>query len=98
MPLEELIVWIDRCGLYIGADSGPTHLAAARKKKIVVLWGSSDYHAWHPWAAECQPLRADLPCMPCPGYRCYQYDSPRCIESISVDQVLEAVEKLKAFS
>src|SRR2546425_13357032 len=28
-PLEELIVWIDQCGLFVGNDSGPTHIAAA---------------------------------------------------------------------
>lgn len=95
LSLEELTVWIDRCGLYIGNDSGPTHLAAARKKKIVALWGSSDSYAWRPWAAACQLLRADLPCMPCPGYRCYKFDTPRCIESISVDQVLDAVRRLE---
>lgn len=97
MLLEDLTVWIDRCGLYVGNDSGPTHLAAARKKKLVVLWGSSDYHAWHPWGTTYQLLRADLPCIPCPGYRCDQFDSPRCIESISVEHVLHAVKRLDPF-
>lgn len=98
LSLEELTAWIDRCGLYIGNDSGPTHLAAARKKKLVVLWGSSDFSVWHPWATEYQVLRANLPCMPCPGYRCYRFDTPRCIESISVDHVLRAVERLRPFN
>jgi heptosyltransferase-3 len=98
LPLEDLIAWIDQCGLYIGNDSGPTHLAAARQKKTVALWGSSDYHAWHPWGTDYQLLRADLPCIPCPGYRCYEFDSPRCIESISVDHVVRAVERLKPFT
>ncbi|HEY3127992.1 MAG TPA: glycosyltransferase family 9 protein [Acidobacteriota bacterium] len=97
-PLEELIVWIDQCGLFVGNDSGPTHIAAARKKKIVVLWGSSDYHAWHPWAADYQLLRADLPCIPCPGDRCYQFDTPKCIESISVDHAFHAAMRLQPFS
>ncbi len=96
--LEELIVWIDRCGLFIGNDSGPTHIAAARKKKIVVLWGSSDYQAWHPWATDYQLLRADLPCIPCPGDRCYQFDTPKCIESISVDHAFHAAMRLRPFA
>ncbi|HEV8132471.1 MAG TPA: glycosyltransferase family 9 protein [Acidobacteriota bacterium] len=97
LSLEELTVWIDQCGLFIGNDSGPTHLAAARKKKIVVLWGSSDYQAWHPWAGDYQLLRADLPCIPCPGDRCYQFDTPKCIESVSVDHAVHAVERLRPF-
>ncbi|HEY2934784.1 MAG TPA: glycosyltransferase family 9 protein [Acidobacteriota bacterium] len=98
LELPELIGWISQCGLFIGNDSGPTHVAAALKRKIVVIWGSSDYRAWHPWGVDYQLLRADLPCIPCPGYRCYEFDSPKCIESISVEHVLHAVERMRPFA
>ena len=35
LPLGELIAWIQACGLYIGNDSGPTHIAAALARSRV---------------------------------------------------------------
>ena len=37
------------CLLYIGNDTGTTHIAAALGKRIAVIFGSSDSKAWHPW-------------------------------------------------
>jgi heptosyltransferase-2/heptosyltransferase-3 len=82
------------CSLYVGNDTGSTHIVAALGKKIVVIFGSSDFKAWYPWNAEHQLIRSDLPCMPCPGYFCLHFDEPRCIRSIPVDPVFEAVQSL----
>ena len=79
------------CLLYIGNDTGTTHIAAALGKRIAVIFGSSDSKAWHPWGVPYRLLRSDLPCIPCPGYYCLHYDEPRCIRSIEVPTVLEAV-------
>jgi len=79
------------CRLYIGNDTGTTHIAAALGKKIAVIFGSSDSSVWHPWGVPYRMLRSDLPCIPCPGYYCLHYDEPRCIRSIEVSTVLEAV-------
>ncbi|MCK5734540.1 MAG: glycosyltransferase family 9 protein, partial [Candidatus Latescibacteria bacterium] len=80
--------------LYVGNDTGSTHIVAALGKKIVVIFGSSDFKAWYPWNVEHQLIRSDLPCMPCPGYFCLHFDEPRCIRSIPVDPVFEAVQSL----
>ena len=79
------------CLLYIGNDTGTTHIAAAQGKRITVIFGSSDSNVWHPWGVPYRMLRSDLPCIPCPGYYCLHYDEPRCIRSIEVSTVLEAV-------
>ncbi len=79
------------CLLYIGNDTGTTHIAAALGKRITVIFGSSDSNVWHPWGVPYRMLRSDLPCIPCPGYYCLHYDEPRCIRSIEVSTVLEAV-------
>jgi ADP-heptose:LPS heptosyltransferase len=97
LSLDEMMAWVDACGLFVGNDSGPLHVAAALKKKIVALWGSSDARVWHPWTTDHELLSAGLPCMPCPGYRCHRFDSPRCIESIGVDAAFEAALRLKPF-
>jgi ADP-heptose:LPS heptosyltransferase len=97
VPLEELMAWIRQCGLFVGNDSGPAHVAAALKKKMVVIFGSADPEVWRPWRAEHQLLSAGLPCIPCGGHRCTEFDRPRCLETISVAHVLPAVSRLAPF-
>jgi ADP-heptose:LPS heptosyltransferase len=98
VPLDELMAWIRRCGLFVGNDSGPAHVAAALKKKIVVIFGSADPRVWRPWNAEHQLLTAGLPCIPCGGHRCTEYDRPRCLEAVTVAHALEAVARLTPFA
>jgi lipopolysaccharide heptosyltransferase III len=89
--LEEFTALASHCSLYLGNDTGPTHIAAALRKKVVVIFGSSNHVAWHPWGTDYRLLRSDLNCVPCPGYKCLHYPEPECICSISSQQVLEAV-------
>jgi len=94
MPrLAELIRGAD---LYIGNDSGPMHLAAAVGTPTVAVWGSSNSKRWHPWQVPHRVVQNPFECNPCPGYRCLVADTPLCIESVSVDQVGEAVASLAA--
>jgi ADP-heptose:LPS heptosyltransferase len=94
LELEDLFALIEGCRLFIGNDSGPTHAAAALLKPVVVVWGSSDFRVWHPWETEYQAVRLDLPCMPCPGYACAAYGSPKCILDVRVDAVFDAVQSM----
>jgi ADP-heptose:LPS heptosyltransferase len=80
--------------LYVGNDTGSTHIAAALQKKIVVIFGSSDFKVWYPWGVEHRLIRSDLPCMPCPGYFCLHFEEPRCIRSIEVEPVFQAVQSM----
>lgn len=94
LPLEDLFALIERCRLFIGCDSGPMHAAAALKRPVVVVWGSSDFQAWHPWNTEYEAVRSDLPCMPCPGYECRKFGRPKCIQDIPVSLVAEACDRI----
>ena len=94
LPLAEFIALASECTLYLGNDTGPTHIAAALGKKIVVVFGSSDDVVWHPWGTEYRLLRSELDCIPCPGYHCLRFPEPECIRSIKAEQVLEAVRGL----
>ncbi|MGW8181160.1 MAG: glycosyltransferase family 9 protein, partial [bacterium] len=47
---------VSRCGLYVGNDTGPTHIAAALKRPIVVIFGSSDSKVWYPWQTQARIL------------------------------------------
>jgi heptosyltransferase-2 len=94
LDLASLFALIEACRLFIGNDSGPTHAAAALARPVAVVWGSSDFDAWHPWGTRFESIRSDLPCMPCPGYSCAAFGEPRCILEIPVDRVLTACERL----
>jgi len=94
LGLDDLLAVIDGCRLFIGNDSGPTHAAAALRKPIVVIWGSSDFRAWHPWETRHELVRSDLPCMPCPGYVCAAFGAPKCILDVSVERVEQACDKI----
>jgi ADP-heptose:LPS heptosyltransferase len=94
LPLGDLFALIESCCIFVGNDSGPTHAASALKKPVVVVWGSSNFQAWHPWGIEYEAVLSDLPCMPCPGYSCHAFDEPRCITGIGAPRVFEACERI----
>ncbi len=94
LPLRMFAAVTSLCRLYIGNDTGATHIAAALGRRIVVVFGSSDYRVWYPWQSEHQLIRHDLPCVPCPGYRCLYYEKPLCIRSVSPKAVLEAARSM----
>jgi hypothetical protein len=49
--LYELACWLATARIYIGNDSGPTHLAAAVGTPVVALFGPSDPSVWAPRGA-----------------------------------------------
>ncbi len=96
LPLMDLFALIEGCRLFVGNDSGPMHAAAALKKPIVVVWGSSDFQAWHPWGTRYEAILSELPCMPCPGYTCKAFGEPKCILDITITRVADACERILA--
>ena len=48
LPLAELASLLSQCNLFLGHDSGITHLAAAVGCKTLVLWGPSKRAIWQP--------------------------------------------------
>lgn len=90
-PLRRFAAVVQKCELYLGNDTGTTHLAAALGRPVVVVFGSSNRVAWRPWGTEAAVVGSNRACIPCPGYRCLHYPEARCIRDVSVEQVLEAV-------
>jgi len=95
--------------LFVGNDSGPAHMAAALARPSVVIFGSSSSQIWGPWprpapfGAGPQPgthriVQNPYDCNPCPGDRCYRFERPECILSVSFEQVCTAVEAALAQS
>lgn len=96
LDLRELIALIAGARLYVGNDSGPLHIAAALGRRCVSIFGSSSSERWRPWETDYRLVQNDFPCNPCPGDRCYAFDEPRCILSVTVDQVRGACASILA--
>jgi ADP-heptose:LPS heptosyltransferase len=91
----ETAALLSRAGLFLGADSGPAHLATATGARAVVLFGPTSPECLYgpglitavASTAECSPCYSN---MPFPGCR----KSPGCMESITVPMVMDALEPL----
>ena len=94
--LRHLIALIAGARIFIGNDSGPTHIATATGRPAVAIFGSSSSVHWRPWQTAHRVVQNDFPCNPCPGDRCYAFAEPRCILSITLDQVCDACSSLLA--
>ena len=94
MPLRELKTLPAGASLFVGNDSGPAHITAAFGVPSAVIFGSSNSAVWGPWRAPAEVVETQWDCKPCPGDRCYAFSEPRCILSVTVENVLEAVERL----
>jgi len=94
--LDELHALADRAALYIGADTGPLHVAGTTSVPIVGLYGPTLPETWAPWRAAGRvtiPLQIHgLPCRPCDQRVCEPGDF-RCLTRIEPRQVVEAAIK-----
>jgi ADP-heptose:LPS heptosyltransferase len=94
LALRELIALLAAARLYIGHDTGPTHLAVAAGRPVVMIFGASTPVLWRPWQVPHRVVQNLLPCNPCPGDRCYAFAQPECILSVTFDQVRDACQSI----
>ncbi len=95
LSLPQIAALASRAEIFIGNDSGIAHIAAAVGTPTVVIFGSSNRDHWRPWTdAPNEIVYEKFDCQPCPGYRCEVYGEPRCIQSVSVENVIAAVGRV----
>jgi len=94
LDLRGLVALLAGSRLFVGNDTGPTHIAAALQKKCVVIFGASDSRVWSPWKTEYRLVENPFPCSECPRGKCDSLGTSQCIASISVEQVRQACEDL----
>jgi lipopolysaccharide heptosyltransferase II len=95
LSLPEVTALAARASLFVGNDSGIAHIASAVETPSVVIFGSSNVAHWRPWANPLsEVVREELPCQPCPGYACAEFDHPECIRRVSVERVRQAIERV----
>jgi heptosyltransferase-2 len=90
--LRQLAALLERAALFVGADSGPAHLAAAVGAPVVVLFsGTNDAQQWRPWGQRVTVVRQAVPCAPCHREDCPLVGHP-CLSGLTPDAVMRAVE------
>ena len=90
--LEELVEIYRRADLYIGGDTGPTHIAAAVGLKVVALMGPTSPETNGPYGKGHTVIQDNsLKCIRCWDKQCSR--NMQCMKSISVDQVLRIARK-----
>ena len=95
--LRELMALLKLCRVLLTNDTGPMHVAAALGTPVVVPFGSTSPELTGPGLPgdpHHRLLKSDAPCSPC-----FLRECPidfRCMNGISVERVVEAVQSLAA--
>ena len=95
LTLPEITALASRAKIFIGNDSGIAHIVAAVNTPSVVIFGSSNINHWRPFTdAPNEIVYEPFACQPCPGYECREFGEPRCIQSVRVEQVTAAIDRV----
>jgi ADP-heptose:LPS heptosyltransferase len=94
--LEQSIALLGRCDLFIGNDSGLTHLASGRGCRVVVVYGSTTTSlGFEPWGPHSVVEVSNLACRPCDvhGKNACPLGHFKCMRDLTVDLVEGAVKR-----
>ncbi|CAG1066552.1 heptosyltransferase III [uncultured bacterium] len=86
-----------RCGVFIGNDTGPTHMAAAMGAPVIAIFGSSCPHRFAPVGDKCVVLWKAFECSPCflhdHADRCAEciHEKTACLEALTLSDLKKAV-------
>lgn len=79
--------------LYVGGDTGPTHMAAALGIPVISPFGASDAKRNRPLGSAGETFQLDdPPCIPCWKTRCEWHEPLACLKHISVNWIEKACE------
>jgi heptosyltransferase-2 len=90
--VKQLAAIMERCHLFISNDTGPMHMAVAMQTPTIGIFGPGEWQMYGTYPPETNfiMLRKPIDCWPCQNLKC---TTRACFKLISVEDVLEAVEK-----
>lgn len=94
--LKELGALVKLSKLLLCVDSVPMHIASALKSPVVALFGPTSEKTWAPWKNPLSQVVKDdsFPCRPCFMPGCGGCGVSDCIQSLSENRVIDAIEKV----
>jgi len=93
LTITELVALCQRTKLFVGNDTGPTHLAAATGTPTIAIFGPTDERRWGPMGENVRIVRHPLPC-PADCRRGHCSLDHRCLTTLSADGVQAAIAEL----
>ena len=91
LSLPKLAAVIRRCNLFLGNDSGITHLAAAMGVHTLAIFGPTDPNVWGPQGEQVKILYKKAHCSPCLADIRKNCSTQICLESIKIDDVMHEI-------
>lgn len=112
LSLAELADLVRHARLFVGVDTGTTHVAAATGTPTLAIFGPTDPVVWGPWGgapyervAAVQKRsnviliqNASLPCVPCQQEGCERHPQSRsdCLDQLAPSRVIAEVDRVLA--
>lgn len=91
LSIAELLYLISHSHVYVGADSGPLHVASLTATPLVALYGPNIPEISGPWREkDVTIIRRHMECQPC-GQRTCIYGIIPCMKNIKTDEIYEAI-------
>jgi ADP-heptose:LPS heptosyltransferase len=94
LSLARLAAVLSRCDVYLGNDSGITHLAAAVGAPTLALFGPSDISRWVPKGGNVTALTRGEQCSPCTASTMKTCSHRRCLTTMEPVVVIRQLEQL----
>lgn len=94
LTLTQVVALIGHSAVFIGNDSGLTHIAAALKTPMIQLFGPGEPEKFgYTGDKNILLMKTDCPYHPCTQQVC-KYQERWCMDQISVDDVMGAFDKI----
>jgi ADP-heptose:LPS heptosyltransferase len=94
LSLAQLAALLSRCELFIGNDSGVTHLAAALGAPTAAIFGPSDPRLWAPRGERVSLLSLGVVCSPCDMNAMKLCPHRQCLNDFSPLKIIGELEKI----
>jgi ADP-heptose:LPS heptosyltransferase len=94
LSLGRLAALLTRCELYLGNDSGVSHLAAGLGVVTAVLFGPSDVAHWVPRGKNVTVMTQNVDCAPCTLSTMKSCPHRKCLTTLEPEYVIRKLDAL----
>lgn len=94
LSLVQLASVMEGCRLFIGNDSGISHLAVALGVPTLAIFGPTDQRVWSPRGEKVEIVRKGIPCSPCTEERFFLCRDLQCLNQIEVNEVQKGIRRM----
>jgi len=95
--LLEIARYLEKADIYLGNDSGISHIAGAIGLPSIVIFGPTDPRLWAPLGERVITIKGKSPCAPCTRQQRLACTDRRCLASVSVEEVWQKIRQSSAF-